>query len=95
MKTREFSTERSKPDFWQGLPGSATTQKGLAQSPEGYRRMDLGLNNKVAIVAGASRGLGAATAREFARGFAINHSINHLPPQPPTQPPDLGLPEMK
>jgi 3-oxoacyl-[acyl-carrier protein] reductase len=33
--------------------------------------MDLGLNNKVVIVAGASRGLGAATAREFAREGAI------------------------
>jgi 3-oxoacyl-[acyl-carrier protein] reductase len=29
--------------------------------------MDLGLKDKVVIVAGASRGLGAATAREFAR----------------------------
>ena len=33
--------------------------------------MDLGLTNKVVIVAGASRGLGAATAREFAREGAI------------------------
>ena len=33
--------------------------------------MDLGLNNKVVIVAGASRGLGAATAREFTREGAI------------------------
>jgi 3-oxoacyl-[acyl-carrier protein] reductase len=29
--------------------------------------MDLGLNGKIALVAGASRGLGAATARELAR----------------------------
>ena len=29
--------------------------------------MDLGLKDKIALVAGASRGLGAATARELAR----------------------------
>ena len=33
--------------------------------------MDLGLKDRVVIVAGASRGLGAATAREFAREGAI------------------------
>src|SRR6185503_14867352 len=33
----------------------------------GIRDMDLGLNNKVAIVAAASRGIGFACARELAR----------------------------
>ena len=34
--------------------------------------MDLGLKDKIALVAGASRGLGAATARELAReGAAV------------------------